>query len=415
MNRILNTKPLRFIKKYSYNKITLLVLVISLLVGAYYIYKYHKINSEYKKIQNISNQLSAQLSEAQTGKVSLEDILNKVNVEFEELKNQDQVKINKELQEEINNIQKTYSSSVTSYEDLLKLKESVKDTKKLDDLYTDALVFLSKRNYASASAALSSLSQKIKDEQNKLTASITVPANIPENNIPPGSGYSRQKVTTGAGGFMVSIVAADMSSTKVIVDTSFDSDCSNNCPTTTLANFISRNGAYAGITGAYYCPASYPSCAGKTNTFDLLIMNKNKHYFNSDNNVYSTNPAVIFGNGWIRFVSEALQWGRDTGVDGVLSNFPLLVFNNESRFSGNSDSKMISKSTRGFVSNKGNAVFIGYVHNATVAESAGVLKAMGMENAINLDGGGSVSLWASGGYKVGPGRELTNAILFLKK
>jgi exopolysaccharide biosynthesis protein len=59
-------------------------------------------------------------------------------------------------------------------------------------------------------------------------------------------------------------------------------------------------------------------------------------------------------------------------------------------------------------------VYIGVVHNVTVAGMARVLKAMGMENALNLDSGGSVALW-SGGYKVGPGRNLPNAILFVRK
>ena len=43
-----------------------------------------------------------------------------------------------------------------------------------------------------------------------------------------------------------------------------------------------------------------------------------------------------------------------------------------------------------------------------------VLKAMGLENALNLDSGGSVALW-SGGYKAGPGRNIPNAILFVRK
>ena len=144
-------------------------------------------------------------------------------------------------------------------------------------------------------------------------------------------------------------------------------------------------------------------------------MNKNKFYFNSGNNVYSTNPAVIFGNGWIRFVAHTSEWGRDTGVDGVLSNFPLLVFNSSITYSEPGDNKMSIKSSRGFVANKGNIVYIGVVFNATVADSAKVIKAMGMENAINLDGGGSTALWYQGSYKAGPGRNLTNSILFLKK
>ncbi len=75
---------------------------------------------------------------------------------------------------------------------------------------------------------------------------------------------------------------------------------------------------------------------------------------------------------------------------------------------------------RSFVANRGSIVYIGVVHSATVAEAAHVLAAMGMENALNLDNGGSTALWSglpaqAGGYKVGPGRNLPNAILFVSK
>jgi hypothetical protein len=143
-------------------------------------------------------------------------------------------------------------------------------------------------------------------------------------------------------------------------------------------------------------------------------MNKNKTYFNSSNNVYSNNPAVIFGGGYIRFVSAASQWGRDTGIDGMLSNYPLLVEGSNVKFGGDDDPKKGSVGNRSFVANKGNTVYIGVVHSATVAQAARALKAMGMENALNLDSGGSTALW-SGGYKVGPGRDIPNVILFVRK
>ncbi len=143
-------------------------------------------------------------------------------------------------------------------------------------------------------------------------------------------------------------------------------------------------------------------------------MNKNKNYLNSDNNVYSTNPAVIFQSGSMRFVGQASQWGRDTGVDGVLSNYPLLVSGGNIAFSGDGDPKKGSKGSRSFVGNKGNTAYIGVIYNVTVAEGAHVLKSLGLENALNLDSGGSTALW-SGGYKVGPGRNIPNAILFVRK
>lgn len=145
------------------------------------------------------------------------------------------------------------------------------------------------------------------------------------NNTPPGAGFSRQTVSTAGQNFPVDIIAADLNSTKVVVDTASAADCSNNCPVIPLGDYIARNGAYAGINGSFFCPAEYPSCAGKTGSFDTLLMNKNKYYFNSSNNVYSTIPAAIFYPGGARFVGQSSQWGRDTSVDAVIANYPLLV------------------------------------------------------------------------------------------
>ena len=359
--------------------------------------------------------LGSSLANLQKEKNTLSEELTKTGADLNEIKNQDQVKINLELKANIKNIETTYSSAVNTYEELLKLKESTDATEDLDELFTQALVLLSKQNYSSASATLASLNKQIDEEEAKLAAIVvTIPQNVPASNAPPGSGYSRQQVSSDAGSFMVSLVAADLGSTKVIVDTASDSTCGDNCPVLPLATYVSRSGAYAGVNGSYFCPASYPSCAGKTNSFDLLVMNKNKTYFNSDNNVYSNNPAVVFGSGYIRFLTAASQWGRDTGIDSMLSNYPLLVFNSNVSFGGDDDPKKGSKGNRSFVANKGNTVYVGVVHSATVAESARVMKALGMENALNLDDGGSTALW-SGGYKVGPGRDLPNVILFVSK
>lgn len=211
------------------------------------------------------------------------------------------------------------------------------------------------------------------------------------------------------------MVAADLNSTKVIADTASDSDCSNDCPVLSLADYVSRNGAFAGINGSYFCPADYPSCAGKTNSFDTLLMNKNKHYFNSDNNVYSTVPAAIFSASSARFVSRSLEWGRDTGVDAVIANYPLLVAGSNINFTeAPNEPKFGGKAARTFIAAKGNTVYIGIVYGASMGDSAKVLKAMGMDGALNLDQGGSTALW-SGGYKAGPGRNIPNAILFVNR
>ena len=292
--------------------------------------------------------------------------------------------------------------------------------KKYDEQFALSLKQLADKYYTSAAATLTTLKVDLQKEEEKIAVSFTIPANVPaSNNAPasntaPGGGYSRQKVNAGIGEYLVDIIAADLGSTRVIVDTASDSDCRDNCPVLSLGDYVGRNGAYAGVNGSYFCPASYPQCAGKANSFDTLLMKKNKKYFNSYNNVYSTVPAVIFQGGSIRFVGQSLEWGRDTGIDSMIANQPIVLSGGNIAFGGDGDPKKGSRGSRSFVANKGNTVYIGVVHNATVAEVGHVLKALGLENGLNLDSGGSTALWYNG-YKAGPGRNIPNAILFVRK
>ncbi len=343
--------------------------------------------------------------------------------ELHVLKNRDEYKRNEELQNEITAIQTTYKETVRLYEEIIDLRDQNKPTKELEIELAKSLKLLSERNFASASAALALLNTSLQRLQQPTPtptqAQTSGTQNLPStpmviNNTPPSSGYSRQSVQSEIGTYSVNIVSADLNSTRVIVDTASESDCRDNCPVLSLADYVGRNGAFAGINGSYFCPASYPSCAGKTNSFDTLLMNKNKMYFNSENNVYSNVPVAVFGNGFARFIGASSGWGRDTGVDGVIANQPLLLSGGNIVFGGDGDPKKGSKGSRSFIGNKGSTVYIGVVHDATVAEVAYVLKALGLENALNLDSGGSTALW-SGGYKAGPGRNIPNAILFVGK
>ncbi|MEK7633714.1 MAG: phosphodiester glycosidase family protein [Patescibacteria group bacterium] len=386
-------------KLIQFLKILLSVIVIGVLsYGAFYFYK----------------KTSSKIILLQSNKTKLEKTLKNISSEITDLKNQDQYKINKDFEKKIKSIETTYTKAVSSYEKLLDLKNVTKNTEKFDSAFADILMFLSKRNYASAEADLLSFEKNIAVEKQKILASFQIPANVPEINSAPGSGYQQQVVKSDVGDFLVDIVAADLNSTRVIVDSASDEDCKNDCSVLSLGDYVSRSGAFAGINGSYFCPADYPSCSDKKNSFDTLLMNKNKKYINSDNNVYSTVPAVIFSGNSARFVGQSLEWGRDTSVDAVLAMQPLLVLNGNIIFTGDGEPKRGSKGNRSFVGASGSTVYIGVVFNATVAEAAHVIHAMGIQNALNLDDGGSTALW-SAGYKAGPGRNLPNALLFVNK
>lgn len=382
----------------------LILLIISLVFLGYF------YGSSLQKLSNLTSKIVA-LMDSET---KLKEQVEKIQKEYEELKNQDQVKINQELKSEINSIQNTYKKALDSYESLLDLKAKTSKTQKQDDLLANALSLLSQRKYTQADTKLTELNKLIKDESDKIASSFSIPTNITTSNTPPSSGYKKQQVQVDSANFLVDIVSADLNSTKVIVDTASDSDCRDNCPVLSLADYVARSGAYAGVNGTYFCPASYPSCSGKTNSFDMLVMNKDKKYLNSDNNVYSTLPVAVFSPGSSRFIGQALAWGRDTSVDGVISNHPLLVQGGNIAYVFKDDEKQTSRGSRAFVGASGLTVYIGVVHNVTVAQMAQVLHSLGIKDALNLDSGGSTALW-SGGYKVGPGRNIPNAVLLVKR
>jgi len=380
------------------------VLLMILGVVTYWQWQREKISlkNEYRVLAEIRSGLDASLASA--------------SAEILALKSEDQKVKNDKLQAEIKQINTTFNNVALRYEEMVDLRDSGIKVNKIEALFGPLLADLAKMDYGAATLKIASISAKIKEERTKslpIIGGLNL-ASVPESNTAPGSGFSRQKVKVGEQFFVVDVVAADLSNTKVIVDTASEGDCGDNCPVLPLATYVARNGAIAGINGSYFCPATYPTCANKKNSFDTLLMNKNKKYFNSDNNVYSTVPAVIFSGTSARFVSQSLQWGRDTGVDAVLANYPLLVSGKSLATGDSSDEKLAAAGNRAFVANKGSMVYIGVVRGVSVAGAAKVLVEMGMDNALNLDSGGSTALWF-GGYKYGPGRDIPNAILFVRR
>lgn len=342
--------------------------------------------------------------------------IQEIQTEIDRLNNEDLRKTNAAVRKEINDLKTSYKNAVVAYEAILNLEDSGSKVSALQGKFASVLNFLAKDDLVGAQKVLNELTADINKEKTRLASLSVAPiaASVPEIKEAPSSGYRRQKVTVDGKTFQVDIVSADLNSTKVIVDTASDGTCTNNCPVLPLATYVSRSGAYAGINGTYFCPETYPSCADKKNSFDVLVMNKNKVYFNSDNNVYSSVPVAIFSGNSARFIGQTSGWGRDTGVDSVIANRPLLVSDGNVTFGGGGEEKEGARSNRSFLGASGSTGYMGVVFGATVAEAAKVIQAMGVKNAINLDSGGSTALW-SGGYKVGPGRNLPNVVLFVKK
>ena len=323
----------------------------------------------------------------------------------------DQALVNKNLDQKIKEIKAAYKQFLKTYELSLEFNPPLATQTKIQSLLASSINFLASENYASASAVLVNLNSTLMALK---PVAPKEPSNLVKDNAPPASGLKRQSVEVDGITYWVDIIAANLSETKVVVDTASDGDCKDNCPVKSLSEFATRSGAFAAINGPYFCPSTYPTCAGKKNSFDTLLLNKNKTYFNSDNNVYSSVPAAIFST-TSRFVAQSSEWGRDTSVDSVIAGQPLLVFNGQATFSGDGDPKKTSIGNRSFIGATDNTVYIGIVHSATVAQVSRVLAKMGIKNALNLDSGGSTGLWSGGKYLATPGRDTPFGILLIRR
>ena len=236
---------------------------------------------------------------------------------------------------------------------------------------------------------------------------------IPPAQIgPPSSGHSRITVATERGSFLIDVVAIDMSiGVRMITDTANDNDCTDNCPVLSLADYVARNVGFAGMNGTYFCPIDYTDCASKKNSFDFPVYNSRLRKWINGGNLFWNNRSIIYSTGGsLQFQRNANSFGG--GLSAGIVNHPGLLDGGgviADQF-GLSD-KQASKGTKSGIGIRGSVVYLVIARSVDMLDLAHVFKSLGATHALNLDGGGSVALWY-GGYKVGPGRSLPNAVIF---
>lgn len=240
------------------------------------------------------------------------------------------------------------------------------------------------------------------------------PTTTPTVSGPPSSGHSRITVATERGSFFIDVVSIDMAAgVRMITDTANDNDCSDNCPTLSLADFVSRNGGFAGMNGTYFCPIDYTDCAAKKNSFDFPVYNTRLGKWINGGNLFWNNRSIVFyDGGGLHFQRNAGSFAG--GLSAGIVNHPGLLDGGgviADQF-GLSD-KQASKGTKSGIGIRGSIVYLVIARSVDMLDLANVFKSLGASEALNLDGGGSVALWFSG-YKVGPGRSLPNAIIFTR-
>lgn len=249
---------------------------------------------------------------------------------------------------------------------------------------------------------------KLDDEHKKYLATLPPPA-------PSGQGYSYTTVNSEKGSHGVHLIKVPLSSVRVKTVSASNGDCKNNCPTKSLADYVRENGGYAGMHGTYFCPPDYAECGGKVNSFDYAL------YDSQDRKWLNKNALSWFKTGLMTFNGNSAQFYKKStdysggGVTAGISNYPSLLKGGEIVVK---DSDLTSyqkiKSSRGAIGLGGNNLYLAIIYNATMEEAAYAMRALGAKDALNLDAGGSSAMYINGGYAVGPGRSLPNAIVLTK-
>jgi exopolysaccharide biosynthesis protein len=206
---------------------------------------------------------------------------------------------------------------------------------------------------------------------------------------------------------------------KVVADTAADYDCTADCPTLAVKSYVQRHaGAIAGINGTYFCAADYSSCTAEKGYFFWKIYNTRlSRMMNAGTGLGEADPFLIFDSvGNPTFLS---YWNQHPGKSFVagINHKPAVVRNGAYSVDEGAldDKQRTAKVSRGAIGVTGNTLYVVVVQSATVMDLGAVMVAIGADNALNIDGGGSSAMYYNGEYKRGPGRGVPNALVFVEQ
>ncbi len=240
------------------------------------------------------------------------------------------------------------------------------------------------------------------------------PDGSPPTPPPAGLGYTLQQVATPVGEFRAHVIKERLADVTVRTLTATTADCPSGCPAKPLDQYVSESGAYAAIHGTYFCPPDYAPCAGKVNSFDYAVWNSALGRWINGGSLVGMNTLIAFSGKTPRFYGRMSAYDRSP-VTAAISNYPALVMNGSVVDSSAEQSAVqMQRGTRGAIGTDGTYIYLVIAPSASVTETAYVMQALGARDALNLDGGGSAAMWIGGGYKVGPGRQLPNAVVLTK-
>lgn len=233
----------------------------------------------------------------------------------------------------------------------------------------------------------------------------------PSPELSGEAGPAGDIIHTPRGDFIVQVVTLPISATMV-TDTASDADCPRDCPTFALAEFVTKNGGVAGITGTFNCPSDYEDCKDKKESFDFSVYNSRLGKWINESNLSWNDRSMIYQDGGGYHYQQDVKNFSGSVKAGIV-NFPGILNNGQVTVNPNGlPEKQRSKGTKSGVGYGKDNIYLVVAYDADMEDFAEIFKVLGALNALNMDGGGGAALYHNGGYKAGPGRNLPNAIIF---
>jgi exopolysaccharide biosynthesis protein len=238
------------------------------------------------------------------------------------------------------------------------------------------------------------------------------------------SNYQIKRVTTTAGVFRTDIITIDLTDPdlQIITDTANDNNCNGPCPARELIDYVGDHNGFAAINATYF-----ETGAARRNYYFFPVYNSRLNRLINENQLkwWTTGPMMVFDeNNKFYYFADSRDFGSveqfelkyGVKIQAALGNKPRLI---ENYFNLLIDWELDNQQTTGkylraAIGYKDDKIYLVVVSQATVPDLALVMQELGVEYALNLDGGYSTALYYNDEYMVGPGRSIPNALIFAK-
>jgi len=246
-----------------------------------------------------------------------------------------------------------------------------------------------------------------------------------DESINQYSKYSVKNITTRNGDiFKTDIIEIDLKNPKLKIktDTADDHNCKQNCQASDLADFTFDNDGFAAMNGSYFCSGG--GCGTMNYYFFPVYNSRIAKFINEDQLKYpTTGPLMAFDmNNKFYYFKDSRDFKSvvdfekkyNTKLQAAIGNKPRLVENYMNQLiDWEVDAKQKdAKVLRNAIGYKDEKIFLVVARSANVIDIAEIMIALGVEYALNMDGGYSTALIYNGEYMLGPGRNIPNAIVF---